>query len=267
MLTRNALLGGLPESTLDRFGPSLRSVELPLHLTVIKAGEPFETVYFPETAVFSEVVRLRDGSMAEVNIVGREGMAGLDGYFGSWSANLDVMTLVAGTALAMALRDLLRLTEQDAEIRHGLNLYALAIHDVRAYAAACDRLHSVQTRLVRWLLRTHDRLEVDDFQLTQDDIASLLGVARPTVTANAMRLQAAGLIAYQHGHLRILDRLGLESLACECYWNIRTQLDRLGLAPRGATREPDLASEQGADGAGIRISKTGVWIPERSSHL
>ena len=241
MLTRNLLLSGLPDSSLEQFEPLLRPVELSLHLTVIATGDRIRTVYFPETAVFSEVIRLRDGSMAEVNIIGREGLAGLHAYLGATRAGLDVMTLVPGTALAMAFEDLVRLAERDGALRGRLDLYALAIHDVRAVAAACDRLHSVQTRLVRWLLRTHDRLDVDEFQLTQDDLASLLGVARQTVTANALRLQEEGLISYVHGHLRILDRPGLERLACECYWNVRAQLDRLGLASRSNATEAEPA--------------------------
>lgn len=225
--TGNTLLLGLPASSLQAFEPLVRPIALSLHQTVISTGDPISFVYFPETAVFSEVVRLRDGAMAEINLVGREGMAGLEAYLGAPKASLDVMTLVAGAALQMPLDALVHLANGDPELRRSLNLYTQAVHNVRAIAAACDRLHPVHTRLVRWLLRTHDRLDIDDFVLTQDDIASLLGVARQTVTANALLLQEAGLISYAHGRLHLLDRPGIERLACECYWNLNAQWERL----------------------------------------
>ncbi len=223
----NLLLRALPRPSLEPLLPSLHPVALGLHQTVIATAAPIDTAYFPETAVLSEVVRLSDGEMAEINLVGREGMAGLEGYLGAPSASLDVMTLVAGTALRMPMDELVRAAQHDPELRRRLNFYAQAVHNVRAIAAACDRLHPVQARLVRWLLRTHDRLDTADFVLTQDDIASLLGVARQTVTANALALQEAGLITYLHGHLRLVDRAGLEQLACECYWNVHEQWERL----------------------------------------
>jgi CRP-like cAMP-binding protein len=236
--TGNVLLLGLPQSSFERVLPYLQRVALSFHQTVIAAGDDVGTVYFPETGVLSEVVRLRDGSTAELNIVGREGMAGLVAYLGNRSAPLDMITLIAGTFLQMPLDTLSELAEADPALRRRLDLYTQAVLNVRAIAAACDRLHPLQTRLVRWLLRTHDRLAVDEFLLTQDDIASMLGVARQTVTASALWLQEAGLISYSHGHICLLDRPGLERLACECYWNLHSQFERLRPASSDAPHDP-----------------------------
>ena len=227
----NQLLLGLPEPSLERLARHLSRVALAFHETVTTAGEDVATVYFPETGVFSEVVRLQSGATAELNIVGREGMTGLAAYLGNRRSALDITTLIAGAFLKMPLDALTQLADEDPVLRHRLDLYAQAVLSVRAIAAACDRLHSVQTRLIRWLLRTHDRLSVDEFLLTQDDIASMLGVARQTVTVSALSLQDAGLILYNHGRIRLLDRLGLEQMACECYWNLHAEFERLHPQP------------------------------------
>lgn len=225
--TGNQLLLGLPRASFGQVLPHLQRVTLDFHQTAMTSGEDVDAVYFPETGVLSEVVRLRDGSMAELNIVGREGMAGVVAYLGIRRSPLDVVTLIAGTFLKRPLEPLRQLADQDLALRQRLHLYAQAVLNVRAIAAGCDRLHPVQTRLVRWLLRTHDRLSVDEFLLTQDDIASMLGVARQTVTMSAGSLQEAGLIRYSHGRIVLLDRPGLERLACECYWNIHAEFARL----------------------------------------
>jgi CRP-like cAMP-binding protein len=225
--TANLLLLELPPSTFEQVMSRLQRVTVSFHQTVIAAGDEIRTVYFPETAVFSEVVRLSDGATAEINLVGLEGMAGLSAYLDTRRSALDVMTLVPGNCLEMPVEVLRQLAEQDPAIAHRLNLYAQAVLSVRAIAAGCDRLHPVQTRLVRWLLKTRDRLDVDEFLFTQADLANMLGVTRPTVTTNALLLQDGGLIGYRRGRIRILDRAGLERLACECYWNVRDQFERL----------------------------------------
>jgi CRP-like cAMP-binding protein len=256
----NGLLLGFPGSGFERIRPFLRRVDLPRHSTLIAAGEKIATLYFPESAVCSELVRLRDGATAEINLVGREGMAGLEGWLGSATVGLEVMTIVGGTLLALPLDALRALGDADDRIRPLLDRYVLAVHAVRAIAAACDRLHPVQVRLVRWLLRTGDRLDEDDFLLTQDDIASLLGIARQSVTASALLLHEAGFIDYRHGHLRIVDRPGLERAACECYWNVRGQWEAL--------RKTQTATEawDGAPGAsGIPGTHPGRPAPQHAS--
>jgi CRP-like cAMP-binding protein len=234
--TANLLLLELPQSTFEQVMSQLQRVTVSLNQTVIAAGDEIRTVYFPETAVFSEVIRLRDGATAEINLVGLEGMAGLSAYLDARRSALDVITLVRGTCLEMPIEELRQLAEQDPAIAHRLNRYAQAVLSVRAIAAGCDRLHPVQTRLVRWLLKTRDRLEVDEIPYTQADLATMLGVTRPTVTTNAILLQDAGLIRYSRGQIHILDRAGLERLACECYWNVRDQFERLRLFPSNSGR-------------------------------
>lgn len=234
--TANLLLLELPPSTFEQVMSRLQRVTVSFHQTVIAAGDEIRNVYFPETALFSEVVRLSDGATAEINLVGLEGMAGLSAYLDTRRSALDVITLIPGTCLEMPVEELRQLAEQDPAIAHRLNLYAQAVLSVRAIAAGCDRLHPVQTRLVRWLLKTRDRLDDDEFMFTQADLANMLGVTRPTVTTNAILLQDAGLISYRRGRIRILDRAGLESLACECYWNVRDQFERLRPFPSNLGR-------------------------------
>lgn len=232
--TTNLLLLELPQPAFEQVMSRLQPVRVSFHQTVIAAGDEVRTVYFPETALFSEVVRLSDGATAETNLVGLEGMAGLSAYLGTRRSVVDVLALVPGRCLEMPVDSLRQLAEQDLAIAHRLSLYTQAVLSVRAIAAACDRLHPVQTRLIRWLLKTHDRLGVDEFIVTQSDLAHALGVTRPTVTTNASLLQDAGLISYRRGRILVLDRPGLERLACECYWNVREQFERLRPFPSGA---------------------------------
>jgi CRP-like cAMP-binding protein len=225
--TENLLLAGLPEASLAALRPHLERVTLPLRRVVMEPDQAVAWVYFPETGVFSVTVHLLDGSATEVNLVGREGMAGLAGYLRAGSAPLRVMTLVSGTFLRMPARLLADTAGHDDALSDRLGRYTQAVLSTRAYSAACDRLHPVEARLARWLLKTHDRVRGDEFRLTQDLLALMLGVARPSVTLNAHVLQQRGLIECRRGRIRITDRLGLEASACECYWAVRREFERL----------------------------------------
>jgi CRP-like cAMP-binding protein len=236
--TANLFLQDLPPATLEQVMPRLQRVNVSFHQTVIAADDEIPTVYFPESALFSEVIRLRDGATAEINLVGLEGVAGLSGYLDERPSALDVITLLPGTCLEMPVEVLRQLADQDPAIARRLDRYAQAVLSVRAIAGGCDRLHPVQTRLIRWLLKTRDRLDVDEFVFTQADLAYMLGVTRPTVSTNAILLQDAGLITYRRGRIHILDRAGLERLACECYWNVRDQFERLHQFPSNRGRTP-----------------------------
>lgn len=220
-------LASLPPVSLQALLPHLKRVTLPRGRTVIEPDQPIRTVYFPETGVFSQVIRLNDGSAVEVNLVGREGMAGLAVYLGAVSSPLEVATLIPGSFLSIPAEEFTAQVALDQALLARLHVYTQALLSVRACSVACYRLHPVEARLARWLLKTHDRVAGDTFQLTQESLALMLGVARPSVTVNALTLEHAGFIEYRRGHIRIVDRPGLETTTCECYWIVRREFDRL----------------------------------------
>lgn len=223
----NLLLASLPPASLHALLPHLKRVTLARGRTVMEPDQPIHTVYFPETGVFSQVIRLNDGSAVEVNLVGREGMAGLAVYLGAVSSPLEVATLIPGRFLSIPAEEFIAQVTLNRALLERLHVYTQTVLSVRACSVACYRLHPVEARLARWLLKTHDRVTGDTFQLTQESLALMLGVARPSVTVHALALQRAGLIDYRRGHIRILDRPGLEVASCECYWIVRREFDRL----------------------------------------
>jgi CRP-like cAMP-binding protein len=226
-LTRNLFLAGLPPASLQALGPHLERVTLPVRHVLIEPDETIRTVWFPETGVLSLVAELRDGSAVEVNPVGYEGMVGWVVYLGAASLPFQVVTLISGSFLRMSAKAFVAQVAVDHALLDRLHLYTQVLLNVRAYSVACNRLHSVEARLARWLLKTHDRVTGDTLPLTQESLALMLGVARPSVTVSALALERAGLIAYRRGRIRIVDRPGLEAAACECYLNVRREFDRL----------------------------------------
>ena len=233
----NLLLAGLPDRELDRLWPHLSRVRLRLRETLIAPDEPITAVYFPERGVLGQVVTLDDGAAVEVGMVGREGVAGLAVWLGATQSPDAVICQVPGSALRMsapAFRDQLGACPV---LRERLQRYTQAILSWRAQIVACDRLHPVQARLARWLLKTHDRVDGDAFPVTHEVLALMLGVRRPSVTPAARALREQGLVEYRRGTLRILDREGLERASCGCYWTIRREFDRLGFRPWPAAGE------------------------------
>jgi CRP-like cAMP-binding protein len=214
----NRLLAALPSADYQRLSSTLQITPLKLKEILQKPGEPVEHVYFPGGGFCSIVTVLENGSMVEVATVGREGMVGLGAMV---SADLSAsLTMVQGesdtcyTMTASAFRD-----EMD---RRGA-LYKLATRFGQALtgfimqSTACNAAHSIEQRFGRWLLHAHDRMENDEFPLTQEFAAMMLGASRPMVTIAAGTLQRAGLITYHRGHVTIVDRERLESASCECY--------------------------------------------------
>lgn len=225
--TRNLLLAALPEQSLETLLARLVQVRLPARRVLREPGQPIRTVHFPETGVLAHTVRLASGAAVEVNLVGFEGMAGLAAFLGAESEPLEVATLIPGTFLRMPADEFTSLAARDPALVDRLHRYAQAILSTRACSVGCDRLHPVPARLARWLLKTHDRVLTDEFRLTQETMALMLGVARPTLTAAVLAIERDGLIEHRRGRIRIVDRSGLESLACECYWAVRDEFDRL----------------------------------------
>jgi CRP-like cAMP-binding protein len=229
-LTRNRFFAGLPSASRQALWPQVSRVTLRSRRVLIEPDELIRTVYFPETAVLSVMAVLSDGSTVQVNPVGCEGMAGWVVYLGAVSLPFEVVTLIPGTVLRMPAEALVARVARDGALLDRLHLYTQVLLTVRAQSEACNRLHPVEARLARRLLETHDRVSGDAFPLTQESLALMLGVARPSVTVAALALQRAGLIEYRRGHVRVLDRPGLESAACECYGIVRREFDRMASA-------------------------------------
>lgn len=195
--------------------------------TVYGPGEPMHHVYFPEEGVVSLVAALSDGTTVEVGMVGCEGMLGVPLLLGVTDMPHCAVVQVGGRAWRMRAEVFREEVQRQHSLCAGLLRYTQALLVQTAQVAACNRLHTVEERLCRWLLMVHDRLESDDFLLTHEVIAKMLGSRRAGVTVAAGLLQRAGIISYLRGHIHILDRRRLESTACECYYTIKSEFDRL----------------------------------------
>jgi CRP-like cAMP-binding protein len=242
--TRNRLLAALrsadpaAEAQL-RLG--LESVELALHARVMGPDRPIGHIYFPETGVLSQIQQMRNGSAVEVNLVGNEGMAGLAVYLGSGTFPMEVACSAPGTFLRMRSADLLAEVARNAPFLKILHAYTQAVLEIRAQAIGCDRFHAVEARAARWLLEMDDRVPEDEFTMTHESLALMLGVRRQTVSAVASHFCQQGLIVYRRGFIEIVDRVGLEGASCECYGVIRDEFARLVGPPLPRARQTQAA--------------------------
>jgi CRP-like cAMP-binding protein len=194
---------------------------------LVPQGDPIDYVYFPERGMISLVVLMEDGRGVEAASVGFEGMAGAALALGEERSVYEITVQVEGEALRIPADGFRRLLNEDAALRDVALRYVQVQLLQASRAAACNRLHEVEERMARWLLQTHDWVWNDRFYLTQEFLAQMLGVRRATVTVAAGTLQRAGLIAYRRGEVTILDRPGLEDVACEDYGAVREAIDRL----------------------------------------
>jgi CRP-like cAMP-binding protein len=214
----NRLLAALPADVFDRISPSLDVIPLKLKEILHKAGEPIGNVYFPGGGFCSIVTVLHDGSMVEVATVGREGMVGVPAVLTGSASPSATMVQGAGDTCYRMSADAFRHEMNRHEAFYDLHTrYAQALVGFIMQSTACNAVHSIEQRLSRWLLMAHDRMATDEFPLTQEFAAMMLGASRPTVTLVAGTLQKAGLITYHRGVVTILDREKLESASCECY--------------------------------------------------
>jgi CRP-like cAMP-binding protein len=227
-LRRNAILRPLPDEELEQIRPFLELRELPVRHHVHGAGEVIEDVWFPLGAVFSSVVTFGDDRVVEVATIGWEGMVGLPVFFGAMTSLQASFCQITGPAVRLPA-DVLRkvLAENGAVLRRQLYRFSQATMVLMAQNVACNRTHPAEQRACRWLLMTQDRVGTPSFELTQDFLAQMLGVGRPTASLAAGRIQAAGLISYQRGVVTIEDRPGLEKASCECYGIVKDEYDRL----------------------------------------
>lgn len=223
----NLLLRSLPESEFARIAPHLRSVSLSVGEILKEADEIADEAYFPLDAVISLITVMQNGMTVECGVVGKEGVVGLSTFLGGGATPNQHIVQVPGTALKLAGNVLADEFLRGGKLQELLSKFTLATIIQISQSVACNRIHTAEERLCRWLLMMSDRGETEYFPQTQEFLSRMLGAARPVVTLTAGALQKAGLIKYSRGNLTILDRKGLEAKACECYAKIVAQCDRL----------------------------------------
>jgi len=223
----NRLLAALPADVYERLWPDLEPNSLALGKVIYEAGEPLSHVYFPTSAIVSLLYTMENGSSAEMGVVGCDGVVGIAVFMGGDTTPNRAVVQSAGDAFRLELKHFRREFRLTGELHRLLLLYTQSLLTQMSQTAVCNRLHSVEQQLCRWLLLSHDRLESDELVMTQELIANMLGVRREGVSVAAHHLQNAGLIRYNRGRITVVDRLGLESSVCECYRVVKTECDRL----------------------------------------
>jgi CRP-like cAMP-binding protein len=223
----NHLLAQLPTEEHQRWLPHLESVHMPLGEVVYEPGVTLTHVYFPTTALVSLLYVMEDGSSAEIAVVGNEGIVGIALFMGGGSTPSRAVVQSAGSGLRLHASMLKEEFDQNGPVLHLLLRYTQALITQMAQTAVCNRHHSLDQQLCRWLLLSLDRLQGNELVMTQELIANMLGVRREGVTEAALNLQHAGLIRYVRGHITVLDRAGLEKRTCECYAVVKKEYDRL----------------------------------------
>ncbi|MBE9003163.1 Crp/Fnr family transcriptional regulator [Nostoc sp. LEGE 12447] len=225
--TANKLLLTLPDPEYQRLVPHLERVNLELKQVLYEASEPITHVYFPDQAIVSLVCNQEDGSTVEAGIVSNNGMVGLPVILGGKSTTTTAFVQVAGGSSRMKAEHLKAEFNRGGELQSLLLRYTQALFTQVTQIAACNRLHTVEERLARWLLMVSDHVQSDAFPLTQEFIAQMLGCRRSGVTVAAGTLSRAGMIRYKRGNITILDRSDLEDTSCECYSIIKNEYARL----------------------------------------
>lgn len=223
----NRVLAALPQEELEILRPDLEPVPLRLKQSLYAANRPIECVYFVHRGVVSMVTQMKDGAAVEIATIGPEGAAGLPLFLRATTMASEAFVQVPGEAAQIEAGAFRRALERCPQLHRLLLRYALALVGLIAQSSACNRVHAVEERCARWLLMTHDRVHEASFPLTQEFLAQMLGVRRPTVSIAAGMLQRAGLIHYVRGVITVLDRPGLEAASCECYRVVRDEFERL----------------------------------------
>jgi CRP-like cAMP-binding protein len=225
---RNRLLVSLPRTALAKMLPDLQLRAMHVRAQVVVRGEPIVEVFFPLNCVLSTVAQGTEGQVVEVATIGNEGMAGLPIFLGAASsAMLETFAQVSGDALVMRAKEFRAHLDELPRLTEVMGLYTQALIGQVAQASACNRMHPADERCARWLLMTHDRVGQDEFELTQEFLAQMLGVRRATVSEVANALQSEGIIRYSRGSMTILNREALAERSCECYRVIREEYERL----------------------------------------
>ncbi len=234
----NHLLAALPAEVFARLLPNMDLIPMPLGKVLYEPGVELEYVYFPISGcIVSMLYVMADGASAEIAVVGNEGMVGIALFMGGGTTPSRALVQSAGQALQLGGQALKTEFERHGELQHLLLRYTQALITQMSQTAVCNRHHSLEQQLCRWLLLSLDRLSTNELTMTQELIANMLGVRREGVTEAAGKLQATGLIRYSRGHITVLDRPGLEAQVCECYGVVKKEYDRLlpSKAPSSAT--------------------------------
>ncbi len=224
---RNHLLAALPATDYDRLLPNLEAVDLPLGLVLYESGGTLAYVYFPTDSIISLLYVMEDGASAEIAVTGFEGLVGIALFMGGETTPSRAVVQSAGSGYRLKAELLKREFVTGGALQHLALRYTQALITQMAQTAVCNRHHSVEQQLCRWLLLSLDRLASNELVMTQELIANMLGVRREGVTEAAGRLQKAGLIRYTRGHIVVLDRSRLETRVCECYAVVKKEYDRL----------------------------------------
>jgi len=224
---QNQLLAALPTAEFKRIAPHLELVAMPLGDVLYESGGQMEHVYFPTTAIVSLQYVLENGASSEIAGVGNEGVLGISLFMGGNTTPSRAIVQTAGHGYRLKTQLLMEEFNRGGAMQHLLLRYTQALITQISQTAVCNRHHSVEQQLCRWLLLTLDRLPSNDLTITQELIAGMLGVRREGITVAAGNLQLAGCIRYRRGHITVLDRSGLESRVCECYAVVKDEYDRL----------------------------------------
>jgi CRP-like cAMP-binding protein len=223
----NHLLTALPDAEWQRWLPHLERVAMPLGQVLYESGDTLSHVYFPTTAIVSLLYVMENGSSAEIAVVGNEGIVGISLFMGGDSTPSRAVVQSAGRGFRLRAQAMKDAFNQAGAVLHLLLRYTQALITQMAQTAVCNRHHSLDQQLCRWLLLSLDRLQGNELVMTQELIANMLGVRREGVTAAAGILQKDGVIVYSRGHIKVLDRKLLEHRVCECYNVVKKEVDRL----------------------------------------
>ncbi|BAY44869.1 Crp/Fnr family transcriptional regulator [Scytonema sp. HK-05] len=224
---KNRLLATLPTQEQERLQPHLQLVPLEYRQILYRPNEPIDYIYFPNYGVVSLLNLMENGDAVEVGTVGNEGMVGLPVFLGANTIPGEAFAQVPGEAFRMRADVFQREVTPGSPVHALLLRYTQALINQIAQSSACNRLHSIEERFCRWMLMTQDRVGSNQFPLTQEFIAQMLGVRRASVSVVAAIIQKAGLISYKRGKMTIVDREGLQGATCECYAIIKQEFDRL----------------------------------------
>jgi CRP-like cAMP-binding protein len=236
--SQNHLLAAMPEAEFERLSPHLELVDMPLGEVIYESGAKLDHVYFPTTCIVSLLYVLENGASAEIAVVGNEGILGISLFMGGETTPSRGVVQSAGFGYRLRAQLLKQEFNRAGPVLRLLLRYTQALITQMTQTAVCNRHHSVEQQLCRWLLLSLDRLPANELTMTQELIANMLGVRRQGVTEAAGKLQAEGLIHYSRGKITVLDRPKLEARVCECYAVVRRESDRLFFPTRSLIHQP-----------------------------